>query len=278
MVERLTITLDKDLLAEVDAIIDSGSVKNRSHAISVLIKKALGASLPKKAVILCGGIGTRFRPITYEIPKALIPVHGKPIVEHLIELFKKYEIKDIILCVGYLKDRIKDYFGDGSRFGTRISYIEEEEALGTAGPIKKAKDMLKEPFFVTNGDELKDVNLADMYFTHRTQKAAITIALTTVQDPSHYGVADLCGSRILRFIEKPPKEEAPSNFISSGLYIIEPHILSMIPDGFSMLEKDVFPKIAAVSQLVGYPFSGQWFDTGNPERYERALKNWKGIY
>ena len=277
MVERLTITLEKELLDEVDGIIDHNTIKNRSHAISVLLQRALGGTLPKKAVILCGGTGTRFRPITYEIPKALIPVHGKPIVEHLIDLFKKFGVKDIVLCVGYLKERIKDYFGDGSRFGVRVSYVEEDEPLGTGGPIKKGKHLLKEPFFVTNGDELKDVDLADMYRTHKANKAQITIALTTVEDPSAYGVADLSGSRILKFVEKPKKEEAPSNFISSGLYIIEPEIISMIPDGFTMLEKDVFPKVAENGRLFGYTFSGQWFDTGNPERYERALKNWKGL-
>ncbi len=277
MVERLTITLDKEMLDAIDLMIDNVEVKNRSHAISVLLKKALGATMPKKAVILCGGVGSRFRPITYEIPKALIPVHGKPIVEHLLDLFKKFGVRDIVLCVGYLKERIREYFGDGAKFGVRIRYIEEDEPLGTAGGIKKAREMLQEPFFVTNGDELKDVDLTDMYLTHKTNKSSITIALTTVEDPSAYGVADLSGSKILRFIEKPTKEEAPSNYISSGLYIMEPENIDLIPDGFSMLEKDVFPKVATSGRLFGYPFSGQWFDTGNPERYERALKNWKGL-
>lgn len=278
MKERITITLDDSIIQELDSVIDNNKIQNRSHAISVLLRKALGGQIPKKALILCGGKGTRLRPITYEIPKVLIPIQGKTIVEHLFELFKKYGVTDIILSIGYLKEKVKEYFGNGSRFGMNISYIEEDEALGTAGPIKKARRQFNEPFFVTNGDELKDVNLQEMYKCHRQNKALITIALTTVEDSSAYGVADLSGNKILRFVEKPKKEDAPSKLISSGLYILTPEIIDLIPgDGYSMLEKDVFPKIAEQGRLVGFPFSGQWFDTGNIERYEIALKNWKGL-
>ncbi|HLD34123.1 MAG TPA: sugar phosphate nucleotidyltransferase [Candidatus Nanoarchaeia archaeon] len=277
MKERITITLEQDLLLDVDTYVGKDHVKNRSHAIEVLLKKALGKRCPRKAVILCGGKGTRLRPITQEIPKPLIPVHGKALVEHLIDLFKKYGIKDIILSVGYKKEKIKEYFGNGQKLGVNISYIEESEdaPLGTAGPLKKARDIFKEAFIVTNGDELKDINLDEMYDIHKSNKAKITIALTTVPDPSNYGVAELSGSRILRFIEKPPK--APSNLINSGLYIVEPDALDLIPDGYAMLEKDVFPIVAYNGGLFGYPFTGQWMDTGNLERWERALNEWKGV-
>jgi NDP-sugar pyrophosphorylase family protein len=279
MKERVTITLEQDILQDVDKSIDSANVKNRSHAIELLLKKALGKRCPKKAIILCGGKGTRLRPITQEIPKPLIPVHGKALVEHLIDLFKKYDIKDIVLSVGYKKEKIKEHFGNGSRLGVNITYIEESEdaPLGTAGPLKKAKDILTETFIVTNGDELKDINLEEMYELHKSSKAKATIALTTVPDPSNYGVAELSGTKIKRFIEKPPKDKAPSNLINSGLYILEPDIIDIIPDGFAMLEKDVFPIVAFNGNLFGYPFSGQWMDTGNIERYERALNEWKGI-
>jgi NDP-sugar pyrophosphorylase family protein len=279
MKERITITVEQDLLTDVDNLIGSEHIKNRSHAIEVLLKKALGKRCPRKAVILCGGKGTRLRPITHEIPKPLIPVQGKPLIEHLIDLFKKYDINEVILSVGYKGDKVKEYFGDGRKFGVKISYIEESEdaPLGTAGPLKKGRAMLTDTFIVTNGDELKDINLEEMYDIHKNNKAAATIALTTVPDPSLYGVAQLSGSKILRFIEKPPKEKAPSNLINSGLYILEPSIIDLIPDGKAMLEKDVFPIVAHNGGLFGYPFSGQWFDTGNMDRYERALKEWKGL-
>ncbi len=279
MKERITITLDDYLVQEIDTLVDNNKIQNRSHAVSVLLRKALGDQMPKKALILCGGKGTRLRPITYEIPKVMIPVQGKTIVEHLFGMFKKFGVRDIVLSVGYLKEKVKDYFGDGLRFGVNIIYIEEDEPLGTAGPIKKAKELFNEPFFVTNGDELKDVNLSDMFKMHKQTRAMATIALTTVEDPSAYGVAELSGNKILSFVEKPKKDEAPSKLISSGLYILSPEVVSLIPGrGFATLERDVFPKIASQGRLIGFPFSGQWFDTGTIERYERALKGWKGLH
>lgn len=231
----------------------------------------------KKAIILAGGQGTRLRPLTYEIPKALIPIHGKTITEHLFDLLKKYGIKDIILAVGYMREKIKNCYNNGTKFGINLSYVEEEEPLGTAGPLRLAKNMLKETFIVSNGDELKDINIPEMYNLHKKSKALATIALTAVDDPSAYGVAKLEGSKIIEFVEKPKKEEAPSNLINAGFYILEPEVISLIPEGFAMLEKDVFPKLAKEGKLYGYHFKGQWFDTGNFERYEKALKEWKGL-
>ena len=229
--------------------------------------------MPKKAVILAGGMGTRLRPITYEIPKALIPIGGKTITQHLFELLKKFGVTEIILAVGYLRKKIMDYFGDGSKFGVSVEYIEEEEPLGTAGPLKKAKDLLNEAFIVSNGDELKDINIKEMYALHKENKALATIALTKVDDPSKYGVARLSGSKILEFIEKPKKEDAPSNLINSGFYILEPEVIDMIPEGFAMLEKDIFPKLAKEGRLFGYPFSGYWSDIGDMEKYDKVLRD-----
>lgn len=235
----------------------------------------------KNAVLLVGGIGTRLRPITYEIPKALIPVHGRPVTEHLFDLLKKYGVTNIVLCVGHMKEKIKDYFKDGSQFGVKIDYVEEEKALGTAGPVKLGRKLLpkvfKKTFIVSNGDELKNIDLGEMYKVHKKNKALATIALTKVENPSKYGVAKLEGNKILEFVEKPKKEDAPSNLINSGFYMIEPKVIDIIPDGFAMFEKDVFPKLAEQGKLFGYPFKGQWFDIGNMERYEEAIKGWEDI-
>ena len=113
----------------------------------------------KTAVILAGGLGTRLRPITYEIPKALIPIHGKTLTEHLFDLFKKYNVHHVILAVGHMRDKIMNHYRDGSAFGVHVEYIEEKEPLGTAGPLKLGKDKLKETFFCSNGDELKKMDL-----------------------------------------------------------------------------------------------------------------------
>jgi NDP-sugar pyrophosphorylase family protein len=232
-----------------------------------------------KALLLLGGEGTRLRPITHKIPKALLQVHGKTIVEHLFDLFRKYHIRDVIFSVGYLKEKIEDYFDDGSNFGMNIEYVKEQLPLGTAGPIKKASRLysLPETFIVSNGDELKDIDINNMLKQHKKTNAIVTIALTSVENPEDYGVAKLDGDRIVEFVEKPKPEKAPSRFINAGFYIMQKEILRYIPEGFTMLEKHVFPAIAKQGKLYGCKFKGQWFDIGTIDRYKEAIKSWQGI-
>jgi len=275
MKERVTFTIEEDILKKLDNTIDGLKVKNRSQAAELLFMRALHSDAIKTAVILAGGKGTRMKPLTDEMPKPLIPLQGKPIMQHTIELLKKYGIENIIISLGYKGDKIKEYFGDGSKCGVKIRYVEEETPLGTAGPLKLARKFLTGTFVLCNADELKNIDLHDMYLFHRENDSMATIALTTVPDPSAYGVAKLQGGRILEFIEKP--KNPPSNLINSGLYILEPEVMDLVPDGFAMVEKDVFPKIAQMERLYGYSFSGQWFDTGSMERYAIALKEWKGV-
>jgi len=278
MKERITITLEEDIIKQLDKRIDGKQIKNRSQEIAAILEEGLGISIPSKAVILAGGKGTRLRPLTLTTPKALVDVNGKNLTEWLFELLRKYNVRDVILSVGYLADKIRDYFTDGSKFGMNVDYVEEKTPLGTAGPLRLAKDKLTDSFICSNGDELKCINIARMYRLHKRKNALATIALTSVEDPSQYGVARLDGSRILEFVEKPKKENAPSNLINSGFYIIEPEVIEMIPKNkFCMLEKDVFPQLAKEGKLRGFPFSGQWMDTGSMERLERARKIWKGI-
>jgi len=235
----------------------------------------------KTAFILAGGRGLRLRPLTEKLPKPLLRVQGKPMLEHVIDLMKKYGITELIISIGYLGDKIKEYFGDGSKFGVTIRYVEEDPnfPLGTAGPLKLAKKWLTKTFVMTNADELKNIDLEDMYRYHKEHKAMATIALTTVEDPSNYGVAKMLGSKIVEFVEKPKKGEAPSNLINAGLYILEPELIKYVPaeKGDVKIEIQVFPVIAKMGKLFGYRFSGQWFDTGTPERYENAIKGWQGL-
>lgn len=275
MKERLTVTLSKGVLNSVDKTIDGYSIQNRSHAIELLLLKALGNNIPKKALILAGGKGTRLKPITHEIPKPLVPIKGKPVLEHILDLLKKHNIRDIILSVSYKKDKIKEHFGDGSKFGVNIVYVEEEKPLGTAGAVKLAKQYLNDTFIIINGDNLYNLDISDLYLFHQQNKAIATMALTSTKDPSTYGVVKLMGNRIVDFSEKP--KSASSNFINSGFYIVEPSIINHIPDGFAMLESTVFPKLAKESKLFGYPFSGQWFDITTLKDYENAIEQWKGV-
>ena len=167
--ERLTITLRSDLLGDVDAMIDGTKVRNRSHAIELLVSKAIEARKVRKALILAGGKGTRMRPFTYEMPKPMIPVKGKPLVQHIIELCRKYDVRDIIMSVGYMGDKIRQHFGDGNHLGVNITYVFEDEELGTAGPLHLARDRLDGPFLMFNGDILSDVDLGDLMRFHDEQ-------------------------------------------------------------------------------------------------------------
>lgn len=277
MKERVTLTIDSSILQEIDSKIDGHRIKNRSHAVELFLMQALGSDMPKYAVILAGGKGTRLRPITHEIPKPLLLVHGRTLLEHAFDMFKKYGIKNIVLSIGYKGDKIKEHIGNGKKFGVNVIYIEEDEPLGTGGPLRLAKNLLTETFIVTNADELKDIDLVEMYKTHKESGARASIALTTVDDPSQYGVARLSGSKIQEFVEKPKKADAPSKFINSGLYMFEPEVLDYIKPGFTNLEQDLFPVLAQEGRLYGFPFSGQWYNTGTMDLYEEALKKWKDI-
>jgi NDP-sugar pyrophosphorylase family protein len=232
----------------------------------------------RKAVVMAGGFGTRMKELTKDTPKPMLPLKGKPILEYTIDMCKRYGITDIAISVHYLGHKIKEYFGDGSRFGVNIIYFEEPEPLGTAGVLRLYKEWLNEPFLMCNADELKDVNLHAMYEQHVKSGAWASDALTRVEDPSQYGVVELTESnKIVRFVEKPKREEAPSNLINAGLYIIDPAVVNMVPQGFCMIEKDIFPKLAEQGKLRGFVFEGQWYDTGTPERYSGAENGWRGF-
>ncbi|MBN1385870.1 hypothetical protein JW968_02715 [Candidatus Woesearchaeota archaeon] len=276
MKERITVTLESDILRQVDLSVDGYTIKNRSHAIEVLLCKALGKDKAGTALILAGGRLNRLKGTLTNISPVMALVKNKPILEHNIDLLKRYGVKEMIIWINPRSQDVKDYFGDGSRFGVSITYLDEGEPLGTGAPLKKARPFLKETFIVCNGDELKDVNIDDLMRFHRDKKANVTLALTTVQDPSKYGAANLHGDRVIDFTEKPKKGTHSSNLINAGIYICEPKVIDLIPDGHVGMEKDIFPLIAKDKKLFGFSFCGQWYDCGNQEGYEKALKEWKG--
>jgi len=275
--EKLTVTIKKDLFKKIDSIIDGKKIRNRSHAAEYLIEAGLGLNKIRKAIILVGGEGTRLRPFTYEIPKVMLPIHGKPMVQHIIEQLQSHGVDEIILAARYKAEQVQTYFGDGRKFGLKIHYVIEGEPMGTAGPLRLAKKYLTEPFYIVWGDILSHLDLTDFAKFHLEHGGMATVALTTVEDPSRYGVASMNGSKIVGFVEKPTKENAPSKLINSGMAIMNPEIIDKyVPKkGKAMVEYDIYPKLAAEGTLFGYPFQGQWFDTGTHEAYEKAIKEWK---
>jgi mannose-1-phosphate guanylyltransferase len=229
-----------------------------------------------KAIILAGGLGTRLRPLTDETPKPLLPIKGKPIIEHAINNFRKYGIKDIILSIGYKSEKIKDYFGNGEKLNVNISYCIEDEPLGTGGAIKKASENIKETFIAINGDNLADFNWNDMIKFHKENNAEITMGLFPVKDVTQFGIARLNKNKIIEFIEKPALEDAPSNLNNAGAYIIEPKALEILPEGKSSIERDCFEKLAIKGIVYAYKHNGQWFPTDDMDRYNIANQEFKG--
>lgn len=272
--ERLTITLQKTILAKVDSLIDKTKIRNRSHAIEYLITQSLTPKVTQ-AVILAGGKGLNMRPFTFEMPKGLFPVGGRPILEHIVEILSKYEIRDIIFSIGHLGEKIREHFGDGKKFGVRISYISEDKEAGTGGALLLARKQLKQSsFLVIHGDILIDIDLNDFIAFHQKREVIGTIALTSVVDPSSFGEVVLHGTRIAQFVEKPEKGQQKSQLISCGLYIFEPEIFRFFPKTIPFRLEDIFPQLVASRQLAGFLFAGRWVDIGTPVSYEKAIRQW----
>ena len=223
-----------------------------------------------KAVILVGGEATRLRPLTCNTPKIMVPVLNRPFLERLVDYLKEHNITDIILAGGESLEQIQDYFGDGSKLGVRITYSVEDFPMGTAGAVKNAERFLDDAFIVFNGDVFTDIDLRVMMRLHRENKAIASLALTSVDDPTIYGVVETDSQgRVKRFIEKPSWDKVTTNMINAGIYILEPDILSYITlNAFSMFEHDVFPPLLEKGQAIyGYPFQDYWIDIGTPDKY-----------
>ncbi len=228
-----------------------------------------------KAVILAGGRATRLYPITYEVPKPLLPVRRKPIINYLVDLFLKESIGDIFVLIS--KDFREDFDWWKKRYYPKnnIQLVEEAEPLGTFGGLWHLKEKLSSgSFFLTNGDELKKISLKEMADFHQEKGAPATIALVKVPNPQDYGVVLCKRGMVSEFLEKP--KNPPTKYINSGLYLLNGEIFKYHPGlKFSMIEKDLFPRLAREGKLAGFKFQGNWADCGTWERYSKALKEWK---
>ena len=227
-----------------------------------------------KGVILAGGKGTRMRPLTYINPKPMLPLINRPFMEYFITRLKTYGIKEIILSTGYLPEAFDIYFGNGSKFGVKLTYVTEETPLGTCGAVKNVEKYLgNEPFMVFNGDILTAINLKQMIAFHKSKKADITISLTPVEDPTAYGLVPVDQEgKVIEFLEKPSLEEITTNLINAGTYIIEPHIMGHVPSGENYsFERGLFPKALKLGyKIYGFVSDAYWLDVGTPEKYMAA--------
>ncbi|MFA0757955.1 MAG: hypothetical protein PVTTEEND_002178 [Candidatus Fervidibacter sp.] len=226
-----------------------------------------------QALVLVGGFGTRLRPLTYHIPKAMVPIANIPFIERFVDYLETNGITHIVFAMGYLPDPIANHLA--KRNGkAKYEFVVEEQPLDTAGAIKNAEPLLGDRFFVFNGDILTTIPLRELLCVHEQKEALVTIALTPVDDPSRYGVVvtDQDG-RVQAFIEKPPKETAPSNLINAGIYLYEGEVLRHIPAGQPYsVERGLYPKLLEMgAPFYAVPFPNDyWLDIGKVEHYMQA--------
>jgi NDP-sugar pyrophosphorylase family protein len=226
-----------------------------------------------QSLILAGGKGTRLRPLTIHTPKPVVPIVNRPFLLYQIDLLKRAGVKDVTLSLSYQPRKIEEILADGQDYGVRIRYAVEASPLGTAGAYKNAQEHLAQATVVFNGDIFTDLDLAAVIAYHREKKAAATIVLAPVENPSAYGLVETeADGRVRRFLEKPKPEEITCNTINAGVYVLEPHILDYIPEGepFSF-EYQLFPAILAAGEpFYAYTWMGYWIDIGAPARYLQA--------
>jgi len=226
-----------------------------------------------KAVILVGGEGTRLRPLTCTTPKPMLPVVNVPFIEHIIKLLVSHDVKEIILSAGYLPAVFDEHLGDGDHLGAKITYVVEDKPLGTCGAVKNVEEYLDDTFVVFNGDILTDLNMSQLIEYHRAKKAIATLTLTSVDDPTQYGLVPIdVSGRIQEFLEKPSWDEVTTDLVNAGTYVLEPDILKLVPAGENhSFERHLFPLLIEKKQeIIGFPSSAYWLDIGTPEKYLQA--------
>ena len=222
---------------------------------------------------MAGGEGTRLRPLTSNQPKPMVPIVGKPCMEHIVELLKEHGFDDIVVTLAFMPQAIRGYFGAGESQGVSIRYSVEESPMGTAGSVKLAEDALDEPFLVISGDALCDIDLGALVRFHQEKEALVTIGLVSVDNPLEFGivVTDDDG-RIERFLEKPSWGQVFTDTINTGIYVLDPEVLRHVPEGQPFdFSKELFPLLLEMGRpLYGYVADGYWQDIGNLDQFRQA--------
>lgn len=223
-----------------------------------------------RAIVLIGGEGTRLRPLTWRTPKQLVPILNRPLLEHLLRQLHAHGNERVTFAMTAPNEAIESAFGDGSALGLEIERVYEGAPRASGGAIANAAGGWDEPFLVCNGDLVSDIDLTRFAETHRRRDAELSLALYEVEDPSRFGVVKLDeDDRVSRFVEKPPREEAPSKLINAGVWLFEPSVARVLDaERFNRVEDELFPEVAASGRAIfGYRHQGFWADIGNPEAY-----------
>ncbi|MFL5909814.1 MAG: sugar phosphate nucleotidyltransferase [Gaiellaceae bacterium] len=227
-----------------------------------------------QALVLAGGQGTRLRPLTLDVPKPVVPLAGRPFLSYMLDWLEDHGVDHVVLSCGFLSDGVRGVLGS-CHGDLRISYVEEEEPLGTAGPVRLAADtgLLEDHLLVLNGDLLTDIDLTAELERHERTGARATLALIAVEDTSSYGVVPTTSDgRVEAFLEKSPGP-APTNRVNAGCYVLEREVIDSIPSGRAVsFEREIFPSLVG-DGLYGFPVEGYWKDIGTPTRYMEATRD-----
>ncbi len=225
-----------------------------------------------EVIILAGGFGSRLDPWTSNVPKPLLPMLDKTLVERVLDLLPTENISRVIIAAGYKAENIKEYFSNLD-LPYEVIVQPEKNPLGTGGAIANCRELITDTFLVINGDLITSVNLNDLVKRHRESGLLATISLFEVDDPTPFGVVELSDdSKIIQFQEKPAIEDALSNLINAGTYVLEPDIFEIMPDGRHSMERDVFTIIAPRGELLGVEFEGYFVDAGTPKSWLKSCK------
>lgn len=224
-----------------------------------------------KAVVLVGGFGTRLHPLTLTTPKQMLPVLDRTMLEHVVAGLGAHGVDEVVLSLGYKEDVFRDAYPGGECAGVALTYAVEPEPLDTAGAVRFAADIagIDETFIVVNGDVFTDLDVTEVWNRHHEVGAEGTIALTPVDDPSRFGVVPTDDDgRVLGFVEKPPRDRAPTNWVNAGTYVLEPAVLRRIETGRKVsIERETFPAVAAAGGLWAVHSDAYWADAGTPQTY-----------
>ena len=253
-------------------ILDENNIILGIQEIEELIKPE---KKDNKVVLMVGGLGTRLRPLTDNIPKPMLKVGNKPILETIIINFKKYGFVNIILCVSYKAEIIEEYFGDGSSFGVNIEYIHENKRMGTAGALSLIKDKLDKDFFVMNGDLLTNINFEYMLAYHMSNNSTATMGVREYDFQVPYGVVNLDNENIISIDEKPIQKF----FVSGGVYILGKEVLNYIPDDKFYDMPSLFETLIKENKKsISFPIREYWLDIGRLEEYEKANNEYNKVF
>ena len=268
--EILKIALSKKL-HQIPIVDDNGIVLDLKE-IEELVEPKIKTN---RAILMVGGLGTRLRPLTQDMPKPMLKVGNKPILQTIVEKFAEYGFVNITMCVNFNASIIRDYFGDGKEFGVNIDYVLEQKRMGTAGALSLLKERPSEPFFVMNGDLLTNVNFEHIFNYHMLNKATATMCVREYDYEVPYGVVKMNDNKIIEIAEKPVQKF----FVSAGIYMLSPEILDLIPQDEFYDMPTLFEKaIAQDKNVISFPIHEYWIDIGRLEEYQKANEEYAKIF